>query len=325
MVARRQFFLAAVLLCLIPSLGQSSEMTEAADFTVVQAKAVELGKQHGPENVLLVFDLDNTLLTANQSLGSDQWYNWQAGLLERSPQSPQLVAKDIQGLLRVQGILFALGHMHPPKKNQPRIVENLQARGLPTLVLTARGPDFRDATMRHLAEGGYSFAASAPKTADAFRGTFLPYRLADTAASGISAKEAERFRLEVPREVSYDHGVFMVAGQNKGAMLLILLAHCPRRFSAVIFVDDQERNTKDVFSALVQRGVEAATFRYSAEDEAVKAFSKQQKRRADANWKKLDKTIDRVFERPFSPPVPLAWLVAKHRSINNCQPCGTRA
>ena len=40
-----------------------------------------------PEHVLLVLDIDNTLLAMNQDLGSDQWFEWQRYLLDHEPRS----------------------------------------------------------------------------------------------------------------------------------------------------------------------------------------------------------------------------------------------
>ena len=57
----------------------------------------------GAANVLVVLDIDNTLLATDQDLGGDAWFNWQAGLLKSEPKSEHLVAKSFGGLLRVQG------------------------------------------------------------------------------------------------------------------------------------------------------------------------------------------------------------------------------
>jgi hypothetical protein len=294
----RQTALAAVwgiVVCLLSLAAQASEMGETGTFKDVRAKAVELGKQYRPENVLLVFDIDNTLLAANQPLGSDQWYDWQSDLQKTEPESDQLVATDSAKLLQIQSTLYDLMHMHAPEKEQPGIVQELQARGFPTLVLTARGLQCRDATTRQLKESNYAFAQSAPPVACGLRGISQPYSLTDVAASGISAEESDRGGLGLPRDVYYKQGVFMVAGQDKGAMLLILLAHCPRRFSAVIFVDDKSKNTESVFSALTQRGIEVITYRYSNEDKEVREFSEQEKQATVKQWKALKKLITSTF------------------------------
>src|SRR4051812_26364746 len=51
---------------------------------------------HGAANVLVAFDIDNTLLASRQALGSDQWFDWQQSLIESH--RPNAVAADIRGL-----------------------------------------------------------------------------------------------------------------------------------------------------------------------------------------------------------------------------------
>ena len=51
------------------------EAYSTADFSRVVDKSRELVEKYSKENVLVVIDIDNTLLAMNQDLGSDQWYN----------------------------------------------------------------------------------------------------------------------------------------------------------------------------------------------------------------------------------------------------------
>ena len=53
----------------------------------VAAAVEQFADQFGPEHVLLVLDIDNTLLAMNNDLGSDQWFEWQKYLLENEPKS----------------------------------------------------------------------------------------------------------------------------------------------------------------------------------------------------------------------------------------------
>jgi hypothetical protein len=208
-----------------------------------------------------------------------------------------LAAKEFEGLLRVQGILFTLGHMHPPQEDQPEIVRDLQKQGFSTIVLTARGPQFRDVTMRELGRTGFCFGEAAPAVDASFRGMFLPYQSKEITASGLSAKEAERLHLGPPQKVCYDTGVFMATGQDKGAMLLIFLAHCPRYFSAIVFVDDQAKNTQSVFRALTGRGIEVTTYRYGGEDRNVARFQEQQQRTSVKQWQELQRLRNSIFRQ----------------------------
>ena len=53
------------------------------EFATVVEQVDDFVKKYGTRNVLLVVDLDNTLLAMNQDLGSDQWFTWQETLLEK--------------------------------------------------------------------------------------------------------------------------------------------------------------------------------------------------------------------------------------------------
>lgn len=63
-------------------------------------------------------------------------------------------------------------------------------------------------------------AKSALPVRDLPGGDFLPYDLADLEADGLTKEDVTAFGLAEPRPVSYANGVFMTAGQPKGAMLL---------------------------------------------------------------------------------------------------------
>lgn len=280
---------------LVGRLALSSEMAVTDSFDEVSRRVMVLAGEYGPHEVLLVCDIDNTLLAMNQDLGAVAWFDDQYRLLKESPHSDELVARDLESLLRVQGMLFTLSRMHPPEKIMPQRIAALHEKGIYTLCLTSRGPAFRNATEESLRQCRFDFARGEPVVVDRFRGERLPYDPKDVAASGISRDEARRFRLTEPKPASYDKGIFMVSGQNKGGMLLILLAHCPRRFSAIVFVDDTDQHVKDVFSALAGRGIEIVAYRYSREDRAVEEFHKSGRKKAHRQWKRLQRTLEEVF------------------------------
>jgi hypothetical protein len=124
-------------------------------FASVEQAALDLGAKYGTGRVLLVFDMDNTLLSMDQDFGSDEWYNWQRALAADDP------AK-IKSLTEIQGILFDLSAMHPPEPGvQPRVVAALQDRGFAAIVLTGRSPLYRSATERELGRNGFDFAKTA--------------------------------------------------------------------------------------------------------------------------------------------------------------------
>lgn len=285
-----------VLWSILASTATAGGQQTTDDFAGMHAAALRLGQQYGAERVLLVFDIDNTLLAMNQDLGSDPWFDWQRDLQKTNPNSKRLVAREFDDLLAAQGLLFTLSPMHPPQADAPDLVRSLQKRGFPTLALTSRSDAFRAAAERELKRNGYAFDAHSLPLRVPKGKTFAPYNLSNLAAVGLSADDEQRYDLVEPRPVSYNAGVFMAAGQHKGVMLLTILARAKHKYSAVVFIDDHDRHTKRVHDVLSRHGVDVTTFRYSHEDAWVERFRKSDKREVTSKWRRLQKTLDAVLD-----------------------------
>lgn len=272
-----------LLLLTLPTLAQDLTTSNFAD---VEKAAQALIQKHGAANVLVVLDIDNTLLATDQDLGGDAWFNWQAGLLRKEPKSPHLVAPDFAGLLRVQGILFAMTKMHPPEKSTPAAVARLQKSGAGVMALTSRGPEYRDVTMAALAAHGYDFRKGSPY---GYPGRWLP------TPAGLSKDEQKAFGFVTVRPVSYMSGVFLSSGQHKGGLLRMLFELRKLRYKAILFVDDHGKHVRRVRAAWKDRDVELVTYRYARMDEQVKRFRESDKAKVTAQWKKLSDAIRSVF------------------------------
>lgn len=276
---------------------------EVDSFRLVAEQVARYADEVGGENVLLVVDIDNTLLAMDHQLGSDQWFEWQTYLLDHKPKSPRLAADNFDGLLAVQGLLFATTHMHPPEPELPKLMRQMQATGIDTVVLTSRGDDFRPATLRELKRNGYDFAARAPDIRLFARNgkgpresatRFTPYDADHPKRYGLADDDVARFELKrSPRQVSYGDGVMMVAGQHKGAMLLVLLKLIDKQYDAVVFVDDHHRHVANVLDALSRLDCDTTGMRYSGEDARVQEFSysSKAKRNVTRRWREIDKTL----------------------------------
>lgn len=299
----RLFFVLACTLILATPLV-ASEIHETIEFSDAVSKTTEYAKKFGPDRVLFVADIDNTLLAMNRDLGSDQWFEWQSFLLENEPKSPYLVAKDFAGLLAVQGLLFEIGHMHPPQPELPMLIGRVQGMGVPILVLTSRGHDFRPATMRELKRAGYDFTFSSVSLSeldadkngvgqDSACRLFSPYDLDYLAQSGLLPAEVKLFNLPTdPHDVSYGDGVFMTSGQHKGAMLAAWMKLSGRDFKAVVYIDDHTRHVLRVFDAMSRRNIEVAAFHYKREENRVQRFQYGDKRDVTRQWRQLDKALE---------------------------------
>lgn len=272
--ARRSPLLAIVLLLGLcwPAFG--SQKYESSDFLESLRAALDLSRTSAASSVIVVYDIDNTLLRSTASLGSDQWFNWQTGLLSDPTaldRSRYLVAADFPSLLAIQNALYEAGPMAPPDPTEPLIVRALQALGFRTMVLTSRDPSIRDATLRELRKNGYEFRDMGP-------GKDLP--------AGFSGPNG--------RLVTYVDGVCMTSGQDKGKCLLALGRELNIDLRQVVFLDDAGDKVQSVYSALDSGGRDVRAIRYGHEDIVVNDFKSDRDGIWDvvtAQWVKMKSTL----------------------------------
>lgn len=272
--------------------------TETNSFEVIKKEALSKIKKYGPKNVLVVLDIDNTTLAMPQNFGSDQWFGWQSThCMGKKPAPDFCVADSFDELLDVQGQIFALSNMVPTEKATVKTIEELQKKGAKVILLTSRGPAFRNATERALEMNGINMRKSPIAPVDGFPSTYVPYTLKSPSVYGLTAYDIKTMGTKKARPVSYMNGVFMTAGLNKGIMLKTLLNKTKSKFKAIIFADDHEKHTKRMQAIMGKvKGVDLSTFRYSKMDPQVKAFHEGDKKEAIAAWKDLKKATTKAFK-----------------------------
>jgi hypothetical protein len=162
--------------------------------------------------------------------------------------------------------------------------------------LTSRGDEFRIATERELARNDYHFDDTALSVKGLPRGTYLPYDLENLEADGLAERDVAAFGLTDPRSVSYENGIYMTAGQPKGAMLLAILHHALPDIRAIVYADDHIRHVAYVFAAAAGRNREITSIHYTHEDARVKRFQYGDKEDVGRRWRRLSRTLEEVFE-----------------------------
>lgn len=180
-----------------------------------------------PADTLVVFDIDDTLLTTpfvdgregtRQFFGSDSWYVWQSDLPHSDP--------------HWQACRFAflgLNFEAATAVATPLAAETVAAVKNDKLMLTSRSPDYRGGTERELARAGIPFPAS-----------IAPQPALTVIANG--------------KPLSYVNGILMTRGGNKGESLRALLATAGRVYTDVVLVDDGWKNILDMSDASRQDG-----------------------------------------------------------------------
>lgn len=264
MMRRCRLFIILPVLALLASSGWAQDCV-TRDFKDVQARAMALLTAYTPKDILLVFDIDNTLLAMNQDLGSNQWFDWQK--YELKPGDPAKV----ENLLEAQGLLFAVSGMHPPQRDLPEIFSRLRAAGFPILALTSRGNEYRNAAERELEKNGYGFETFPVPLKN---GNLVPCIGDD-------------------RRAAYLNGIFMTGGRNKGEMLDCLLKQAAASYKIVIMVDDALSNLEAVKAKVT--GIAVETYLYNAEDGNVARFEKNPKDAVAADYWRFVRTLKEIL------------------------------
>ena len=201
---------------------------------------------------LLVFDIDNTLLTPAGNIGSDQWYYYLSEAIARD--EPGLSEQAVQAKAdAVWTRTLDVAKFRPVEDLTPALVREQQARGLHVMALTARGESDATATLRQLHEAGI-----------------------DLDANAVHAGELR------PSGGFFAHGVLFVGeGVDKGKLLVDFLQRIGLRPERVVFADDKPHHARNVDAALAAAGIPAFAFRYGAMDARVRAFNEVMAEAAD--------------------------------------------
>jgi len=244
------------------------------ELQLVIELALDLARTYGGEKMLVVLDIDNTLLAMEQDLGSDQWYHWQKALADEEPCSDRLVSDR----LAVQGALYFASAMRPTQPNAAPQVRRLQDAGVRVIALTARGSDYRLATFRELRRNGFSFWPAAWPPAAGYVEEYVPEGL--------------------ERAVRYEDGVVFAAGQDKGLVLQDLLQRSGEEAPLlIVMADDKQDNLKAVMKAFSWTPTKVQAWRYTREDDQVAAFDPDD---AAAQWEAVRPALMQIEEQ-FGP------------------------
>lgn len=230
-------------ICAAAWMMASTVVAQAAGFTSITDLKVATDLAHSlkadkSKRVLVVFDIDDTLLTVPGDLGSEGWLG---GKLDEAKGEQRDV------ILYEQTLWLTLAGLKPTQDDGPQRVRDLQSAGIPVYTLSARGSELRGATERALMAVGYDFsmAPECVKPLCTRRG-----RLGDDEIR----KAAQKLKVALPegphRDITVSDGIMLAAGQDKGEMVQLLAASIAKKpFTDIVFVDDSRRNIDDVVRA----------------------------------------------------------------------------
>lgn len=219
MKAIMKIFLFLLFLTSLKTSLALSKVIETYEYSEIFPHIEKMIEKYGKDDVLVVFDIDDTLLVIEHCIHN---------------------GKRTRGI----GKLYHCPSEHT-EKNLSRKIKELQEKGIDTLALTARGKNLVKATERELSRRH----GRKPK----FDFNFGPFR--DREESFKVAKTRRCKRSETPpclKEGEFTDrallkkGVFYASGSHKGLGLQAILDRDQRSYSGIVFIDDRKKNTKNM-------------------------------------------------------------------------------
>jgi hypothetical protein len=251
----------------------TSDLKEAVDAAVAD-------KAKG-RRVLVVFDIDNTLLTMPHDLGSDAWFAQKSEHV--IPQSPAPESAR-ETMFRDSNLLLNAARMDKTQGDADALIAALQAKSIPVFAMSARDPALRGSTERELKRNGIDLS-TAPECGPPLcvgRGNITSERL-KAALSELNLKMPDR----PLRYVTVSDGVVLLQGQDKGKFLHLLIHSLgdkrSKPFDDIYFIDDTPRNIDSVVSAAPYLHGRVHIYQYERMWEKVNAYKASSERQAKAD------------------------------------------
>lgn len=145
-----------------------------------------------------------------------------------------------------KGTAWAASSMRPVEENAAQQVRRLQDAGVKVIVLSQHGPQALEQTVQELQHNDFSFQRSAWPPQSGYTQPFTPQG--------------------ADQPVSYQKGVFLTAGQDKGLMLKALLEKSGEAEPVlIVFTDKQQSNLNKVMKAFSWTNTKVHAWLYTRE------------------------------------------------------------
>ena len=237
------YFLIFSISFLVSCAGTVSLSNQKTDFNPIAVDNFnpvfsEIKNSQTKQNeLLIVFDIDDTLLTSEQLLGSERWVQW----YKNNQTKHQLLPCRFD----VASMLYEIGTMVPTEPNLNDRFNAIQNNHV--MLLTARSNKQRSATERELLRNKYFFS----------RNDRLPSQNDWSAIIHAENRKAE---------IVYRAGLMMVAGADKGKSLTEFLRYNDLNYKKIIFVDDKLHNLKNVYKAIENSKTKLVSFYFGGKN-----------------------------------------------------------
>ncbi len=210
---------------------------------IIEVSHFEEIKEYAQPDTLLILDIDNTLITTAQEVGSDQWFSHRRKWYFEQQGCDQQEA--LERALAEWEAVQNVTKVKPVEPQIPEIVKQLQEHFV-VMGLTTRGLGLATRTIYQLLDIDIDLSSS--------------------------AMTAEDIPLLNPRAILFRQGVLFTSGTHKGKALLKLFNQLDFYPKRIVFINDKSNNLREVEVACEERGIPFLGLRYGFLDAKVKAF-----------------------------------------------------
>ena len=236
-------------------LHEKRTVNEMGEVLAMAQAQADMGKE-----VLIAFDTDNTLLTADQDLGSEPWSD---DVLDSTkgffkdisrPETKQIYEQRYSQALNfwfsVAKAMAGQNKMRLVEESDAQGIDRLQKNRIKTMALTSRAAVLLEATIRQFVDLEIDFSRSA------FGSDWIEFSVPG-----------------LPWPVSYKKGV-CAGGTDKGKALVYLMDRMNYHPDVVIYVDNKQKETDSVYDALAGTATSVIAYRYGKMDGALDAYTR---------------------------------------------------
>jgi len=200
--------------------------------------------KHIEPNSLVVFDIDDTLMTPKNWPGSATWLEYETKKLKQLGLSGQ---DSFRLMLPLYFTIHIFDNIMIPLDNSPKIIEKLQKNSVYTMALTNRSLPMVQATMKEFLYLGIDFS--------------------------INSLYKEEMELAVTHKGRFSKGIIFCGNNDKGKTLFLFLEKVGYMPEKIIFVDDKLKNVKAVERETEKHNIPFVGMRFSKIDEKRKTFN----------------------------------------------------
>ncbi len=195
--------------------------THDVDIEIVQTNTIADVLKYADADTLVVFDLNDTLMSTSISLGGDVWAK---KLLTTHTSSGMSKAEALDRLVPFWHQVLLKAPVTPVEPNTPLVLRELQMRGCKMLGLTAR------------------YVEMAYATIDQLRSIYIDF--------GDNPIARDDFAVRAAYPSKFINGVVFAGLLNDKAEVLVqFLKQNPGEFSKLVFVDDKKKNVDGMINA----------------------------------------------------------------------------